>query len=516
MLASQVLSQTPTFHEDIAPIIYENCTQCHREGEIGPMQFITYEEVSQQGSFIEYVTQSGYMPPWAPDHNYSTFVGERYLTQGQIDMISDWVAGGMPEGDVAANPGLPEYPEGSQVGTPDLVLEMPEPYVHGGDGLEQYQVFVIPTGVTELKEIRAVEVRPGNNLIDHHALIGYTNNSNSIQEAIDMDEATEEPGYESFGDYGVLVEDDLFGGWVPGTPPLIFPQTIGKTMEPGSHLLLQMHYGEAFTDQSDQTQINIFFAEEPIEREVETYLMNPIHLTEPFHVPANEIVEFHGTLYIQSDVSLISSIPHSHLLGKSWKVYATSENNQDTIPIIDIPEWDFHWQGIFTHENLVHIPGGYTVHAIAEYDNTSSNPNNPNNPPQPMWFGDFTTDEMYVLFLQYVMYEEGDEDISFGTSSEEIEFVYNRNKLFPAWPNPASTSQDVKIGFHLDTTGERVTIELFDMQGKQIATWLNDVQYPQGYHVVANSTSDIPAGSYIYKITTSSGFTMSNSLQLVK
>ena len=75
----------------------------------------------------------------------------------------------------------------------------------------------------------------------------------------------------------------MFGGWVPGTPPLIFPPTIGKVMEPGSHLLLQMHYGEAYTEHLDQTEINVFFASEPIEREVETYLMTPAHLTVPFH-----------------------------------------------------------------------------------------------------------------------------------------------------------------------------------------------------------------------------------------
>lgn len=512
--APQTQAQAQTFHEDVAPIIYENCTECHREGEIGPNQFITYEEVSQAAGMIEYSIESGYMPPWSPDHNYSTLVGERYLTPEQIQTISDWIAAGKPEGDPAANPGVPEFPTGSQVGEPDLVVQMPEPYLHGGDGLEQYQVFVIPTGVTETTEVRAVEVRPGNNIIDHHAIVGYVENQNAINEAIELDEETEEPGYESFGDFGVMVDDDLFGGWVPGTPPLIFPQSIGKVIEPGSHFLLQMHYGEAYTDQLDQTEINIFYATEPVEREVMTYLMNPIHLNEPFYIPANEIVEFHGTLYIQNDVSLISTIPHSHLLGKHWEVYATSGDNQDTIPIIHIPEWDFHWQGIFTHPNMVHIPGGYTVHAIASYDNTSANPNNPSNPPQDMWFGDFTTDEMYVLFLQYVMYEEGDEDISFELGTGDVEFVYeNKNKLFPAWPNPATS--DVKIAFHLEVADE-VSLEIYDLQGKVVDTWINGVQMSSGYHVLTNSTNELPGGTYIYKLTTSSGESMSSSLQLLK
>ena len=359
-------SQGQTFHEDIAQIIYDNCTECHREGEIGPMQFTTFDEVSAQGSFIDYVIQSGQMPPWTPDHNYTSLVGERYLTDDEKQLFSDWVVAGMPEGDPAANPGLPDFADGSQVGTPDLVLEMPEPYVHAGDGTEQYQVFVLPSGLTEQKQIRAVEIRPDNSAIAHHGLLGYTSDASTIAQAIALDEATEDPGYESFGSYGVNVDDDFFGGWAPGIEALIFPPTIGKKMEPESALLLQMHYGETMAEESDQTSVNIFFAEEEVERVVESALMSPEHLTVPFYIPANQVVTFHGTMYIPGDVSVLSIIPHSHLLGQSWQVFATSGDNQDTIPMIHIPEWDFHWQGIFTYPSLLHIPEGYTIHAIAE------------------------------------------------------------------------------------------------------------------------------------------------------
>ncbi|MBM55809.1 MAG: hypothetical protein CMB32_04545 [Euryarchaeota archaeon] len=508
-------AQTPTFHEDIAPIIYTHCSECHRAGELGPMQFTTYEEVSSQGSFIEYVIQSGQMPPWTPDHNYTSFIGERYLTDEEMQLYSDWVAGGMPEGDPSDNPGLPDFPEGSQVGEPDLILEMPEPYIHGGDGTEQYQVFVLPSGLTEDKDIRAIEIRPDNSLIAHHALLGYTNNVNSINQAIALDDATEEPGYENFGSYGVLVEDDFFGGWAPGIETLIFPPTIGKKMEAGSYLLMQMHYGGSSTEEADQSSVNIFFADEPVEREIENALMSPTNLTEQFYIPANQVVEFHGTMYVPQDVSLISIIPHSHLLGKSWQAFATSPNNNDTIPMIHIPEWDFHWQGIYTFPNMVHIPAGYTVHAIASYDNTSSNPDNPNNPPQPMMFGDYTTDEMYIMFLQYVNYLPGDEDISY-TGTEEVEFVYNDSKLLPAWPNPAPSNSQITIGFHIPENGVEVSLELFDINGRLIDTWVNGIQYTEGYHLVRPQLFNLETGFYVYRLTTSDGFSSSKTLQVTK
>ena len=92
-------ANNPTFHLDIAPIIYNNCTECHRVGELGPMPLTTYEEVAANGYYIEYVTQSGYMPPWTPDHNYTTLNGERFLTDEEKQTIVDWVGADMPEGD---------------------------------------------------------------------------------------------------------------------------------------------------------------------------------------------------------------------------------------------------------------------------------------------------------------------------------------------------------------------------------------------------------------------------------
>jgi hypothetical protein len=505
-----------TFHLDIAPIIYNNCTQCHRTGEIGPMSLITYDQVAENGYYIEYVTQSGYMPPWTPDHNYTTILGERYLTDEEKQTISDWVAAGMPEGDPTQNPGLPNFPEDSQIGEPDLILTMPEPYIHGGDGLEQYQVFIIPTGVTETKEIKAVEIRPSNNSIAHHGLIGYTANPSTISAAASLDASDPDVGYESFGDYSVNVEDNLFGGWVPGSPPLIFPSTIGKLMEPGSQLLLQMHYGPTYQDELDQTSINIFFADAPISREVETYTFTPLNLTQPFYIPANEVVTFHGTKYISSDVSVISTIPHCHLIGKSWLVYATSQDNQDTIPMISIPNWDFHWQGIFTYPNLLHIPGGYTVHAIAEYDNTSSNTFNPNNPPEDMYFGDLTSDEMYVMFFQFVPYQPGDEDISI-SSLEEEGIVYGESKLFPAWPNPTNSSNEITIGFSLPNSPANITLELFDINGRSIVLWLDDEPFSSGKHLIRRTLpTGMSPGSYIYKLSTADGtFSSSKVLEVI-
>ena len=407
-------AQSVTFHADVAPIIYTHCTECHRVGEIGPMPLTTYEEVFGYGEFIEYVTTTDYMPPWTPDDTYSHFVGERVLTDNEKATLSAWVAAGKPEGNPADNPGIPSFPEGSQIGTPDMVLPMAESYMHGGDMTDQYQVFVLPADPDNDLAIRALEVRPGNRTVSHHAILGL----DVTGTAANLDAQDPEPGYESFGSFGFSAESNFFGAWVPGALTLEYPPGIGRVVPAGADILLQMHYGPSPIEETDLTEVNVFFAEEPIEREVETGIMGPQHLDQSFYLPANQERTFHGTMNVAADVSLLSVAPHCHLIGVSWEVFATSPNNQDTIPLISIPSWDFNWQGFFTFPTLTQIPSGYTLHGIASYDNTSANPFNPNDPPQNVTFGEGTTDEMFFVFFDYVLYQEGDELISLAPSDE--------------------------------------------------------------------------------------------------
>ena len=159
---------------------------------------------------------------------------------------------------------------------------MPSPYVHGGDMAEQYQVYVLETGVTEETEIRAVEsARKTEPLPTTHYRLHRE--STSISEAEALDAQTPEEGYESTGDYGVPVEDFLFGGWAPGVEPTVFPSTIGK-IGPNGRFLLQMHYGPTPVEESDLTEFNLFFADVPVQREGELSMMTPANLSESFFI----------------------------------------------------------------------------------------------------------------------------------------------------------------------------------------------------------------------------------------
>jgi len=151
-----------TFTKDIAPIIYNNCTKCHRPNEIGPFSMTNYDEIKPWAPMLKYVTSIRYMPPWKADPEYSRFQGERILSQEQIDLIAEWADNNAPYGNASEEPSLPDFPTGSQIGIPDLVLSMSEAFEHQGGNEDEYRVFVLPTGLTEDKQVATVELRPGN------------------------------------------------------------------------------------------------------------------------------------------------------------------------------------------------------------------------------------------------------------------------------------------------------------------------------------------------------------------
>lgn len=500
---TQAVSQV-TYTKDIAPIIYNNCMVCHRSGEIGPMSLTNYEEVRNWGETIRAVTAIKYMPPWKPDPEYSSFLGENYLTDEEIDLIAQWVEDGKPEGNTADLPPFPDFPEGSVLGEPDLVVSMAQSYVHKGNNQDEYRYFVIPSGLTEDKVLKAMELRPGNKQIVHHALV-FEDTSGKARE---NDAATPEYGFDGFGGFaGDDTEDILsqkqFPGYVPGQKPIFYPDGLGQTISAGSDLVIQMHYAPWPVDEIDSSSINLFFApeNETFEREVRGHIMVPLFsvINELFAIYANQVKAFHGIWEIPEDISLIGLAPHMHLLGKDWEVYLERPDGSTT-NLIRINEWDFNWQGSFYFDRFYKAEKGSKIHAIATYDNTVNNPNNPNNPPRFVTWGEGTEDEMYYLPIYYVSYKEGDEDIRFDdplSSLAEQDIRIPANKIYPLYPNP--TDGYINIGFSLERATS-VSIQLLDASGQLIRKIRPMEFFNSGNNIVQCNTTDLEQGMYIIHI----------------
>jgi len=503
ILFSQMVSgQTVTFAEDIAELVYSHCSTCHRNGEIGPMSLTNYDEIKEWGAMIQFVTESKFMPPWQPDPGYSRFLGENFLSESEIEKIAQWVDDGMPRGDQTKEPPFPTFPTGSVLGTPDLVLEMAEEHLHKGTNVDDYRYFVLPSGLTEDKIIKAIEFRPGNTQIVHHALVF----EDVTGEAAEKDAATPEYGFSGFGSFtnggpGVLSQKQ-YPGYVPGQKPILFPDGVGQVLRAGSDVVIQVHYAPWPVDETDRSKLNIFFADqsEKIEREVGNHIMVPVveTINEAFVIPPGIVKEFHGEYEVPVDVSLIGLTPHMHLLGKHWEIYLEKKSGE-TVNLIKINDWDFNWQGSYSFNRYIVAEKGDVIHAIASYDNTLDNPNNPSDPPNWVSWGEKTTDEMYYLPISYVLYKEGDENIVFDdvTTSDDVIKGWEKEPFIEIHPNPSEDLTNISFGM---TIGESVNISLYNQKGQLVRILREKEFFNIGNHTVNIQTKDLKPGIYHVQI----------------
>ena len=289
-------AQAVTFAEHIAPLVYTHCSGCHHVGDVAPFPLMSYQDVVQHAHTVQLATSSGYMPPWKADHTYSHFLDENVLTATQKQQITDWVADGMPRGNPALEPAPPTFAPGSSLGVPDQTVSVAQAFTHQGNGMDMYQVFVIPVTLPADRDLTAVEFRPGNRQIVHHAIIAI----DTTGQARARDLAQPGPGYTSFGGFGFTPTTDNLAGWVPGARARAFPPGMSKKLFRRADLIVQVHYGPTSVTQTDSSSINLFFAPPPTPggptpREVRTVPISVFALTNgPFVIPANQVKTFNA------------------------------------------------------------------------------------------------------------------------------------------------------------------------------------------------------------------------------
>ncbi len=389
---SRSVRKSVTFNNQIVRIFQENCQVCHHPGDIGPFSMMTYRDVSPYARSIKQETQARRMPPWKPVQGYGEFIGERRLTQQQIDLIAQWVDSGAPEGDPRDLPEPLEFSPDWTLGTPDLVLEPDAPFTLEAEGNDVYRCFSMPTGLLENRNVSAVEVRPGNRGVVHHVILFQ--DSLGLSSRLRADDS--QPGYNCFGGPGFL-PTGAFGGWVPGNRPRFLPDRMGIRTTAGDRVVMQVHYHRKGATVQDRTRVGIYFARTPVDR---YYTFLPI-LNDRFVLPAGDpsrTVTASLTLPPFINLRGISIIPHMHLLGKQIRVDAVYPGG-DRRPLIFIDDWNFDWQDTYFFRNPVPLPALTRLELTSIYDNSASNPRNPNDPPKDVRWGEQTTDEMCLAFI---------------------------------------------------------------------------------------------------------------------
>jgi len=422
---SRADQQTPTtaarqvtFNTDIAPILFDNCASCHRPIDDAaprpvatsgfsndplcvagaPFSVLDYDSVRRYAPAISSAVQRRAMPPWLPEPGHGTFAGERRLRDDQIALIARWADSGAPEGDPADRPQPPTFSGSWQLGTPDLVLTLPEAYeLRSSDSAQEasgsrdvFRNFVIPVPITTTRYVRAVEFRADRPQALHHADVAI--DLGRVSRALDR--ADPGPGFSAMD--GAQVYNVY--GWSPGKVPVMEPADSAWTLAPGTDLVLLLHMIAGATSETVQPAIGLFFSDTPPTR-------TPISVkleAQGMAIPAGEpdyVVE--DSYLLPVDVEAVSIYPHAHYLGKEMRGTATLPDGSQR-DLLWIRQWDVRWQDRYRYQTPLFLPRGTRLSMRFTYDNSTANPNNRNDPPQLVRAGPRSIDEMAHLWIEVV------------------------------------------------------------------------------------------------------------------
>ena len=421
-----------TYNGDVAQILFDNCASCHRpvddaaptpglpgapredgtaptyttaltaspnrpgfpEGPLcvagAPFSVLDYDSVRPYARAISSAVQRRSMPPWLPVPGHGEFAGERRLRDDQIALIATWVDNGAPEGPPAEAPKRPTFSGGWQLGTPDLVLTLPEAYVLQPGGRDVFRNFVIPVPITTTRYVRAVEFRADRPQLLHHADLAV--DLGRVSRALDRAEPG--PGF------ATMDADQVYNvyGWSPGKVPVMERPEHAWTLHPGTDFVLLLHMISGARSETVQPTIGLFFSDTPPTR-------TPISVkleAKAIDIPAgdsNYVVD--DSYVLPVDVDAVSIYPHAHYLGKQMRGTATLPDGSQK-DLLWIRQWDFRWQDRYRYQSPLFLPRGTRLSMRFTFDNSAENPANRFDPPQRVRSGPHSTDEMAQLWLEVV------------------------------------------------------------------------------------------------------------------
>ena len=384
-----------TFARDIVPIMNQNCAVCHRTGQVAPFTLASYKDMQKRAQQIALVTAKRIMPPWKAD-SHGEFQDERRLTDAQIATIQEWVKQGAKEGKTSDLPPAPKFADGWTLGAPDMIAQPPAEYKVGAEGRDVYRCYVVPTDFTEDRWVSAIDVHPGNRAVVHH-IIAYVDTTGAAKRLNAASKDTEAgPGYTTGGGIGFF-PSGMLGGWAPGAMPHRLPSDTGILLPKGADIVLEVHYHKNGKPETDRSQVGVYF--------------NRGEVDHPFHIlpllqhrlnlePGNSNQEVVAGIPVPTGATVMTVFPHMHMLGRTMTVTATLPDGVKKT-LIDVPDWDFNWQGFYYYKQPMKLPAGSHINLVAHYDNSTGNPRNPNSPPRMVHWGEQTTDEMCLCYLGF-------------------------------------------------------------------------------------------------------------------
>ncbi len=428
LVALPLLAEPVTFNKDIAPIVFHSCAPCHRPGDAAPFPLLTYEDVKRHAAQIVQVTRRRYMPPWPPEPGYGDFEGARRLTEDQIQRFARWMEQGAQEGFRSDLPPAPRFTEGWELGQPDLVAQIPRTFTLPAGGGDVFRNFVMSPDLKETRYVRAMELRPGNKRVVHHANV-VIDHARSWRGRDGADGQPGFPGMDLMTESGADFEPDShFLFWKPGSPAQQTPDDMAWRLNPGDDLIVNLHLQPSGKAEGVQPVLGLYFAKQAPRR---FPMLLQLEHDGAIDIPPGArdfSVSDELTLPVACDVLAI--YPHAHYVGKRIEAWAILPGGE-RLWLARINDWDINWQAVYTYRQPVKLPRGAAVHMRIEYDNSAENPRNPSHPPKRVLSGDRSQDEMGHVWLQ-VLPHSGQDDRRDPRAALEEALMRRRLEKYPS------------------------------------------------------------------------------------
>ncbi len=380
-----------TWSNDVAAIFQEKCQDCHRPDSIAPMSLLTYDQAKMFAPVIKYRVENRVMPPWHlnPNVGIQNFINNRGLTEEERATIVAWADQGALEGDTSRAPAPRVFNEAliwrleEQMGAPPDLVVQSETYDLPAVTQDKWFRPVTPTGLTEEKWVKAIEIRPmtpATRGVVHHSLaflLQQEDGTAGLPEDVDV----------PFG-------PNLFMEWAVGKAGQIFRPDTGKLMLPGSQIMWEMHmHANGERVPNAQVELAVWFHDEPPAHRT---ILSMLDARGPnsLDIPPNEIAVTQGTFVLAAPARLENFQPHMHMRGKAMSMEAIYPNgSREVLAFVDNYQWNWQINYVFDEDAAPLVPKGTMIVTTAWHDNTTGNPYNPD-PNQWVGWGDRTVDEM--------------------------------------------------------------------------------------------------------------------------
>ena len=243
--AHKPITSPYTFNEDVFPIVNERCGACHVIGGVGPMSLLTHRDAVPWGESLRAELMAGHMPPWRVDSSPARFRNVQGLTGRELNVLMTWASGGTPIGDPEKTPPAVSVRRDWPLGTPDVVLPLPNDVTLGPDVQERTAEFTIATGFSEGRWLRAADLLPGTPALVRSATIAVTG-------------AAATPG---------ASDETLLALWLPGDHPFPLDRGAAFYLPAGSTLVVRVRYRKTWENENrtmtDRSSIGLYLAELP-------------------------------------------------------------------------------------------------------------------------------------------------------------------------------------------------------------------------------------------------------------